>query len=166
MNTYTKTCVICPHCDAQTDSSIDHLPTGTSFGPWCCEACGGAYTGVANGSETQVIKNDLRFSRTLDLLVLEPQNKPVYFVMAGKSYYRGRPDKHVADNKYYFYEEHSCPTNWIGNTSMIAVGGDTDPHGIFSFVRSVPVTMNFDPNDENELIMAAFPEVLGNTESS
>lgn len=161
MNTYTKTCVICPHCGAQTGSSVDHLTAGTSFGPWYCDACGGAYTGTANGSETQVIKNDHRFSRTFDLLVLEPQAKPVYFVMAGKSYHRGQPDKDAAENKRYFYEEHSCPTNWIGNASMIAIDGDTDPHGILSFVRSVPVDMNFDPNDEDELITDAFPEVLG-----
>lgn len=161
MSTYTKTCVICPHCGAQTDKSVDHLPAGTSFGPWYCDACGGAYTGTANGSETQVIKNDRRFSRTFDLLVLESQTKPVYFVMAGKNYHLGQSDKDADEYKRYYYEEHSCPTNWIGDASMIAIDGNTDPHGILSFVRSVPVAMNFDPNEEDELIMAAFPEVVG-----
>ena len=46
-------------------------------------------------------------------------------------------------------------------STYITIDGDTDPHGILSFVRSVPVDMNFDPNDEDELITDAFPEVLG-----
>ena len=164
MNTYTKTCVICPHCGAQTDSTVDHLSAGQSFGYWYCDKCGGAYSGKANGAATEITKSDKRFSRTFDLLVLEPQKEPVYFVMAGKDYHDGHINQDTVDSKRYYYEEHSCPINWIGNASMIAVDGDTDPHGFLSFVRSVPVSIGFDPNDEDELTVNAFPEVLGNVD--
>jgi hypothetical protein len=105
-----------------------------------------------------VQKVSSRFSKTLDLLILEPHEKPIYFVMAGKRY-REKPDDED-DGKRYFYEEHSCPTNWIGDTVMISVDGDTDPHGLLKFVRSIPSpVMPDDPNAEDETIIAAFPEV-------
>ncbi len=158
MSTYTKTFIICPHCGAHTDSSVDHLEAGCEFGPWYCDECGGGYQGKANGAATEVQKVASRFSKTLDLLMLEPHDKPIYFVMAGKRYHANPGDEY--DGKRYFYEEHSCPTNWICNTVMISVDGDTDPHGFLKFVRSIPRTvMPDDPNAEDDTIIAAFPEV-------
>jgi len=153
MNTYTKTCIICPHCGAKTGSSIDHLVSGAKFGPWYCDECGHGYGGVANGVETVLEKSEQRFDKTLDLLVLDPSDKPVFFVLAGKRFVDHADDD--GGNTRYFYEEHSCPTNWIGEAVMIAVGGDTDPHGLLRYVRSVPATS--DAHDDE--IIAAFPEV-------
>lgn len=158
MNTYTKTFMICPHCGAHTNSSVDRLESGQSFGPWYCDECGGGYKGNANGAATEVQKVSSRFSKTLDLLMLEPHDKPIYFVLTGKCYHANPSDEE--DEKRYFYEEHSCPTNWIGDTVMISVDGDTDPHGFLKFVRSIPSpVMPDDLNGEDETIITAFPEV-------
>ena len=154
MTTYTKTFAICPHCGAKTDSALDHLPKGQSFGPWYCDDCGCGYKGIANGSETDFVKVESRFIKTLDLLMLEPQKKPVYFVLAGKHFADGDSD-HT-----YFYEEHSCPTNWIHRTEMIATGGDTDPHGVLKFLRSEPYPdFSNEPNEQDTVIVELFPEV-------
>lgn len=159
MNTYTKTFIICPHCDAHTNSSIDHFQKGESFGPWHCDECGRQFQGKANGKETQVSKvNGDFFSKTLDLLVLPPIDKPVYFVLEGKRYHDHLNDDY--DGKQFFYEEHSCPTNWIRNTIMIANAGDTDPHGLLQFVRSIPApTFSGNCMEDDEVIISNFPEV-------
>lgn len=36
----------------------------------------------------------------------------------------------------YFYDEHTCPTNWTSEIEEISVGADHDPHGIFEFVSA------------------------------
>lgn len=158
MSTYTRTFMICPDCGAHTNFSVDHLEAGQSFGTWYCDECGCGYKGNAAGAATQVQKVESRFSKTLDLLVLEPHDKPIYFVMAGKRYHAKPGDEY--DGKRYFYEEHSCPINWIGDTVMISVDGDTDPHGFLKFVRSIPRPVMPDgSNAKDETIIAAFPEV-------
>lgn len=158
MSTYTKIFMICPHCGAHTDSSVDYLDVGESFGPWYCDECGGGYQGNANGAATEVHKIKSRFSKTLDLLVLEPHDKTIYFVLLGNRYHPEPDDGY--DGKQFFYESHSCPTNWIGKTVMISVDGNTDPHGLLKFVRSVPsLALPDDPNTEDKIIITAFPEV-------
>ena len=113
---------------------------------------------MANGANTTLEKVACRFSKTLNLLALEPHDRLIYFVVAGMRYHE-RPGDDV-DSSRYFYEEHSCPTNWISKTVMISVDGDTDPHGFLTFVRSVPMpTMPGDPNEDDALMIAAFPEV-------
>lgn len=37
----------------------------------------------------------------------------------------------------YFYNEHTCPTNWTNEIEQIEFEGDTDPHGVFEFVDVV-----------------------------
>jgi len=34
----------------------------------------------------------------------------------------------------YYYNEHTCPTNWTRQIEQIIFDGDTDPHGVFQFV--------------------------------
>ncbi len=160
MSTYTKTFIICPHCGAHTNSSVDHLDCGQSFGPWYCDKCGGGYCGNANGTTTEVRMVADTFKKTLDLLVLNPHDKPIYFVMKGRHY---QPKTDIDnEKKRFFYEQHSCPTNWIINTILISVDGDTDPHGFMKFVRSVPhpaIPDNKDIEDEIKAICAEFPEL-------
>lgn len=39
----------------------------------------------------------------------------------------------------YYFDEGTCPTNYLGQVLMICDEGDPDPHGVFQFVRAVPV---------------------------
>ena len=156
LTTYTRTFIVCPHCGAPTESSVDHLKAGQTFGPWYCEECGGGFQGKANGAQTEIEVVSSSFRKTLDLLVLEPQEEPVYFVMKG-FHSQGSSEEDEQDSTRFFYEEHSCPTNWIRDTAMISVGGDVDPHGFLKFVRSVPQPkLNGSENQITEI----FPEVL------
>jgi hypothetical protein len=77
-------------------------------------------------------------SKTLTLLRLDPLDKPVYLIVEGSVFYN-KDGKYNKDQSYY-YNEHTCPTNYLQNTFKVYVGDNDDPHGLFEFVRSVKVT--------------------------
>lgn len=39
-----------------------------------------------------------------------------------------------ASHQQYFYDEHTCPTNWTRDIVQVIFQGDRDPHGVFEFV--------------------------------
>ena len=102
----------------------------------------------------------------LHLLRLTPQTEPVYFVLRRPDF--GLRDRRRAfdpaldnESQTFFFDEHSCPTNWINHISMISVGGDHDPHGLLEHVRTVPAPAQQDePEDEDDLTLALFPELV------
>lgn len=71
--------------------------------------------------------------KTLDLLSLQTAQGPVYFVVEGCA--ELAPDDEVAVHKRFYYEENSCPTNFIP-VEAIVVDGDDDRHGLFTFVAT------------------------------
>jgi ribosomal protein L37AE/L43A len=163
--TYARTFLCCPACGKETSSRIDHLFGGRlpySFGPWYCDQCGARFSGSVlspDNIELDVMSGtDGRRSRALVLLRLEPKERPVYFVLDTHSY-GNEPDANKQDHARYFYEEHSCPTNWIGETRAVIQDGDTDPHGFLDFVRTVEVPLDFDGDDDNQWPFI-FPEAF------
>jgi transcription elongation factor Elf1 len=128
-----KTYVVCPHCNENSGGSIDHLIADHKewhWGTWYCDNCGGGFAGTvtADGVVT-VNKMDDSFSKCFDLLRIPPQKSPVYIVRSA-SHPTGREH---AGTKYY-YESHSCPTNWLTNIKMISIEGNKDPHGLIEYV--------------------------------
>lgn len=67
--------------------------------------------------------------KRFDILCLPPQDKPVYFIVEAFS-----PDDQETTD--YYYSEGSCPTNFIKRVQDIITDGDSDPHGLFEFVRT------------------------------
>jgi hypothetical protein len=45
-------------------------------------------------------------------------------------------EKYV-EHQRYFYDEHTCPTNYLSQVEMISFEGSNDPHGVFEFVSVV-----------------------------
>lgn len=145
--------VACPHC-GEEDGRVDHLFRGTpkSFGPWYCKSCRRGYVGrVLAPKDVEVTPIDRSMPETLDLLMLPPQDKPVYFVVKGLAV------NGEMDGKAYYYEEHSCPTNYIRCEAIIS-DDDDDPHGLFKFVRAMPMPGHWD-EDGNNSFRDLFPEV-------
>lgn len=67
------------------------------------------------------------------------------------------------EDSCYWYEYATCPTNFI-DVPMIALKGNADPHGLFTFVRAVEKTEAYldsigavDGSDDEILNM--FPEL-------
>lgn len=145
MNQFTKqkTFLVCPSC-GDDSNSIDHLLTDESKSrlpfrtEWCCknEKCG-KYLEFEIGVNRQV--NYLRVSEkppvktVYDVLVLPPQKDPVYFVLKTKDYGFSKSETEFR-NQHYFYEQHTCPTNWTKYINAIIIKDDDDPHGLFQFV--------------------------------
>ncbi len=68
--------------------------------------------------------------KTYDLLVLPPQEKPVYFIVERDD----DPEYNQTDDaRKFLYESHSCPTNWLQPIYMVH-DGDSDPHGLIRYV--------------------------------
>lgn len=77
-----------------------------------------------------------------DLLVLPPQDKPVYFIVERED----DPKYHQTDaDRKFSYESHSCPTNWLEPIYMVH-DGCSDPHGLIRYVESRKESEM--PNDE------------------
>jgi hypothetical protein len=73
-------------------------------------------------------------------------------------YFNGEFD---IDNKRYFYEEHTCPTNYLGVEMVVDLNdGDTDPHGIFEFVGAIPYVDLENVDDVLSLLPSGGKEAL------
>lgn len=88
------------------------------------------------------------------VVCLPPQDKPVYFVVP-----RVHPDSDVGE---FMVDENDCPTNWLRNIQQIITDGDTDPHGLFEYVKDIPrpsfLDRSHDPEEEwRKVIPEAFP---------
>jgi hypothetical protein len=142
--------VACPNCE-EPAGAVDHILDGTgpkSFGPWYCDSCGRSYHGKLLGSgEIDLNISDEMKVVTLDHLVLPPQSKPVHFFVKGMALVDANGNRGDPDRKRNFYEEHTCPTNYIG-AEMIVIDGDLDPHGLFKFVGTIDVPEGYDIDED------------------
>jgi hypothetical protein len=95
--------------------------------------------------ETRQRIKELRFGGrdrdTWVVLKLSPQNSDVFVVVPNRQYIRTKielekPEFIDSDASKFYFEEHSCPTNWL-NVCAIMVNGDQDPHGLFQFVKEI-----------------------------
>ena len=159
----TRTYIHCPSCGEQTGSSVDHLPMGIKFGPWYCDKCNKSYVGEVEPSGITIeLHTEVKIS-TVSLLKRDGE-VPVYFLVEGFSF---KDDIHeINDSSSYFYEEHSCPINWLRDVFMVIEGSDTDPHGFLEHVRTITME-EYDklvPDERNlqnniEEVSKAFPEI-------
>ena len=69
------------------------------------------------------------------LLKVDPESHPLYFVIKARRWPDHPPPDH--DNDSYFYNEHTCPTNWTDDIVAVVGNGEVDPHGVATFVRRV-----------------------------
>ena len=154
--------LLCPHC-GKGEHDVSHVMISGSFGPWYCNECGGEFEGRRGTSGE--INVELRSGRkviTVDVLVLPPQEQDVYFVVEGMRFEppsEQQPERERLASS--FYEEHSCPINWL-KPVMVYTDGDSDPHGLLKFVSTVdsaalPPDESYGPNDR-DLAMVALIE--------
>lgn len=120
LTSITKTYAHCPKCDHQM-STVDHLLKGkaTSAGPWTCHRCSSDIlidVDAENTVRVSVMDPTKRAAYRPVLLLLRTITTPaVYFVVPARSF---NPDE-LEENRYY-YNEHTCPTNWI-DTSVVLI---------------------------------------------
>ncbi len=169
-----KAHIVCPHCGNGDGYACDHILSGGEwaggFGPWSCDDCGHSITGklMPDGS-LDIEEHAEQWVKTIDVLMLPPQSKPVYFVLetkrwipAADSWMANKPEHDEAAGKRFLYESHSCPTNWL-KPAMMYYDGDSDPHGLIEFVATrddatFPPDESVGPNARDEAFVAFIEE--------
>lgn len=109
----------------------------------------------------------------LVLLKVDPEAHPLYFVIrARNSPDSGESVEERASGDQYFYDEHTCPTNWTNNIIAVISDGDEDPHGFATFVRRRDAPPDMDESGdikgiyEGPLWATLFPEVTAKPSES
>lgn len=124
----------CPAC-SKYESRVDHLPQGTKTA-WYCDLCGVRFRleVLSDGRiECEVIEGQSKAKR----LVTLRSEGPVTIQIAT---FTLLPIKDEIYSSRYYYEEHTCPTNYLRDVvKVISEDGDEDPHGIFKFVSIEPL---------------------------
>ena len=160
--TSTKTFVHCPNCGAVA-GQVDHLfAVGREVKTrWGCETCGVDYDLVVDGPDRieVAISHERGVSvPCLHVLVLRPRLHPVFVVISARDY--NRKDTPFEGAKY-FYNEHTCPTNWTADIEMLVADGDGDPHGLFEYVESVDLPPGLEDQGMDDFIVKSFPHLFG-----
>lgn len=137
----TKTYLCCAKCGGDV-GTIDHLATYESLSTgWSCKACGVKNEFVVSGGViiSQTIKENPDFTyKSLSLLQVRGTEPPVRFLVEGIYTTKDTSGKLTIEdlnNKRYYYNEHTCPTNWLG-VEKVELEGDLDPHEAFQFLAA------------------------------
>lgn len=94
----------------------------------------------------------------LALLALKTVDEnTVYFIV--DTFLDASDTEEARGNASYFYNEHSCPTNYIP-IEAVFTHDDDDPHGVFDFIRVAPKPEGYDEPtaDRDGMLRALFPE--------
>lgn len=135
-----KDYIQCPHCgEATTREFTSETATQNRYWEYRHRECGGSFMyGYVNGTGVVgAIVGEPEETPIKSLMMIPPQKEPVYFVIGNSTYSRDEDGTPDLDRDYY-YNEHSCPTNWMENITAIIIGDDGDPHGLIEHVRSMP----------------------------
>lgn len=126
----------CPYCSDGYHDITNLMNTNSTFTGWYCENCGGSITITTKNREVEIQKTE---EKRIRILVLLKRNE-LYLIVKGWKHpdidYRYGFDHH----QEYYYNEHTCPTNYLREAEEIIDmnNKDTDPHGLFDYVMTVP----------------------------
>jgi ribosomal protein S27AE len=132
----TRRVIRCPEC-GQGEFLIVSMHFGRSWGPWYCDDCGYGFTGRTdeNGESFTEPWRD----RKVKTVVTLRSNAPVVLRVEGMRFVPGEDGPEAADgHDEYYYNEHTCPTNFLGHPVLEVTDDDgtDDPHGIFAWVKT------------------------------
>ena len=127
-------CANCGHLMGR----VDHLNANGNAGPWYCDDCGiGWYIQKDAAGDVLVEDKGKRKEKTLVLLDLKPDelNDPLRLVVQGMRFNDQEDDAaRLFDQSQYFYEEHTCPSNYLRTVEHVFLGENSDPHGLFNYI--------------------------------
>ncbi len=156
MNTVVKTTthIVCPSCN-QPDKSVDHLKGQRVDTMWYCDHCGKRYEFTVLPDLT--VKELKATGEYLEKAIVLLRNGSVGLVVEGMTFHcPGKRDDHSHD---YFYNEHTCPTNYMRYVCAVVdlEAKDTDPHGIFQYVTTLPWDEKAKECNNDEFLQSLIP---------
>lgn len=155
VKTETKVFAICPCCNEHR-FSVSHLfadvkkrISGKDYYPvrWSCSKCVIEFDIHIYGPEriefSQRPPMDDPYIPALVLLKSDHEERPIYAFVETKAFLksveesqRPKEDEFGSGKMEYYYDEHTCPTNWFPDVTKLIHDGDDDPHGCFTFVAA------------------------------
>lgn len=125
----------CPSCTKGL-WRVDQLPISQTA-TWTCDKCLRT-ANIERVSETDFEtipakgRKDTPVTVTLRSITIPPITLKLNTWKYDHS--QGLPQEEYESNERYFYNEHTCPTNWVREIEEIEFQGNRDPHGVFRFV--------------------------------
>lgn len=131
--------LMCPMCEVG-ELEATHIVAGQSFGPWCCPKCGKYFQGKREGV-LFTLEPMPEITREKITVTLRSQTTPPITLKLNTWQYTGldAAGKEVSPETawaqcMYFFNVHTCPTNYMSEVAEIEFEGSPDPHGVFEFV--------------------------------
>lgn len=140
LHTETKRYFTCPAgCDYKF--FVEHLFHGPLVvkpgdaprmaGPWFCHVCGLGWRLSWDADGVRDVQASSETScEEWYLLELPPRTAPVLFKVRDRVVSSGGE---WSDGTYY-YDEHTCPINWLRKVEEVYADGREDPHGLWKLV--------------------------------
>ena len=156
---YTKRFVRCPNgCDHEfeVEHMLDKPDRSPKAGPWYCEDCGDGWNLEQVEDFISMTKHhENQRPRRVVILEIPPQTEPIRFKLYRWSYGE-KTQEERAESDRYFFDEHTCMTNWFSDVQEVYLGDEPDPHGLAQFVEARPLTAE----EEAELEHGSGPVAL------
>lgn len=139
----------CPWCQAASESPVDHLIEQETQTVWYCDNCGESYGLMFHLGKMWTAKVP---NRRCDDIAILLRHDDIGLIVKGMEF-SDSPGGHA-----YFYDEGTCPTNYLKDVIRIIdlKTDDTDPHGIFKFVGTRPYSPALDDPNLSASDLAAF----------
>ncbi len=126
--------VPCPGC-LDKHHRADQLTIGQST-RWSCDTCHTEFN-IKRVSESDFETGMTGRKETPITVTLQSITEPKITLKLNTWKYahsQNDSEEDFRENSRYFYDEHTCPTNWTRDIVQIEFKGDRDPHGVFEFV--------------------------------
>lgn len=163
------TCLKCGESVGTIDHQLENLKVGhvRVVGPWfhnpdveCREGVEAKIERVSE-SDYNVLTKQAIHQRTWEncsvLIELPPQKHSVFFALRTRCHMDPKTPGVYPDSTYY-YNEHTCPVNWLGEVNQVYINAEEDPHGMFRYVRTAPPVTKTDVREKGWF--ETFPEIL------
>lgn len=135
----------CPSC-MKGGWRVDHLSIGIGT-TWACSNCH-TEANIKRISDDEFETVPTERKETPVTVTLQSITEPKIILKLNTWKYSHDQDSSQEDyesHQQYFYDEHTCPTNWTREIVEIIFQGDHDPHGVFEFVSVVDGHLVDDP---------------------
>lgn len=124
----------CPLC-LRYSFNIGNL----KIGQWslrCCESCGQQLHIVRSTRSSATAEPTGKKQTKITVTLVSDTVPPIEMkVNTWRPLHSdNRSPEEFFQNQKFYYEEYTCPTNWLYEVEQMSVGNDHDPHGLFRLV--------------------------------
>src|SRR5690554_2944620 len=148
--TVTRVTCKCPSC-GDYEWTVSHLfeeaakrPEGYYSVQWNCDACFTKFAfRIYPDQRVELSPIGINEDPLIPSIVLLRSTmvgeggKPIYAVLSARSFKKSlekEKEEPLSSGMEYYYNQHTCPTNWLREVIALVQDGEADPHGCFEFL--------------------------------